>query len=88
MKSAPIRIPVAVRAAFRDRTNTGDSDRDVHDAQAALLHPALNRLTDAKDRRAQHEAACTLVRGRILDVWVTVDDEGNVELAGAPLEEP
>lgn len=77
MISQPIRIPVAVSPKFPDRI----SNDELSALQAAELHPALNALTDALPRKAQSDAAYALVRGTILYIWVTVDENGVVELA-------
>ncbi len=80
MKSAPIRIPIAVRPRFPDRI----SNDEISALQAVALHPALNVLTDPLSRKAQSDAAHALVRGTVLYVWVTVDENGKVELEAAP----
>lgn len=79
MKFQPIRIPVTVTPKFPDRISNDPTAA----LQAEALHPALNALTDALPRKAQSDAAYALVRGTVLYVWVTVDENGTIELVEA-----
>lgn len=83
-KSPPICVPVALTPKWPDRFH--NSDPEVHQAQAEVLHPELNKLTDGKPRLDQHSAACNLVRTQVLHIWVTVDEHGMLALAEAPCE--